>query len=70
MVEKFGSTNKKKKKNQSNLGVRAKLRSVVSDSLRPRGLQPARLLCPWDSAGKNTGVGCNALLQQVFPTQE
>ena len=42
--------------------------SVVSDSLRPRGLQPARLLCPWDS-GKNTGVGCHALLQGTFPTQ-
>ena len=30
----------------------------------------ARLLCPWDSPGKNTGVGCHALLQGVFPTQE
>ena len=28
-----------------------------------------RLLCPWDSAGKNTGVGCHALLQGIFPTQ-
>ena len=28
----------------------------------PRGLQPARLLCPWNSPGKNTGVGCHALL--------
>ena len=37
--------------------------SVVSDSLRPYGLQPARLLCPWDSPGKNTGVGCHFLLQ-------
>ena len=33
--------------------------SVVSDSLRLHGLQPARLLCPWDSPGKNTGVGCH-----------
>ena len=33
------------------------------------GLQPARLLCPWDSPGKNTAVGCHALLQGVFPTQ-
>ena len=32
--------------------------SVMSDSLRPCGLQPARILCPWDSPGKNTGVGC------------
>ena len=33
------------------------------------GLQPTRLLCPWDSPGKNTGVGCHALLQRIFPTQ-
>ena len=33
------------------------------------GLQPARLLCPGDSLGKNTGVGCRALLQGIFPTQ-
>ena len=37
--------------------------SVVSDSLRPYGQQPARLFCPWDSAGKNTGVGCHVLVQ-------
>ena len=41
-----------------------------SDSLRPHGLQPARLLSPWDSPGKNTGVGCQDLLQGIFPTQE
>ena len=29
----------------------------------------ARLLCPWDSPGKNTGVGCHALLQGIFSTQ-
>ena len=34
-------------------------RSVVSDSYRPRGLQTIRLLCPWDSPGKSTGVGCH-----------
>ena len=44
-------------------------RTVVSSSLRPRGLQPPRLLCPWDSPGKNTGVGCHALLQEIFPSQ-
>ena len=43
--------------------------SVVADSLRPYGLQPARLLCPWDSPGNNTGVSCNALLQGIFLTQ-
>ena len=32
-------------------------------------LQSARLLCPWDSPGKNNGVGCHALLQGIFPNQ-
>ena len=36
--------------------------SLMSDSLQPHGLQPTRLLCPWDSPGKNTGVGCHTLL--------
>ena len=34
---------------------------VVSDSLQPRGLQPTRLLCPWDFPGKSTGVGAIAV---------
>ena len=42
--------------------------SVMSDSLWSHGLQPARLLCPWISPGKNTGVGCHFLLQRIFPT--
>ena len=41
-------------------------RSVVSESLQPHGLQPTRLLCPWASPGKNTGVGCHFLLQGIF----
>ena len=41
----------------------------MSDSMQPQGLQPSRLLHPWDSSGKNTGVGCHALLQGIFPTQ-
>ena len=36
--------------------------SVVSDPQRPRGLQPTRLLRPWDFPGKSTGVGCHCLL--------
>ena len=44
-------------------------RSVVSGSLWPCGLQPARLLCPWGSQGKNTGVSCQSLLQGIFLTQ-
>ena len=43
---------------------------VMSDSLGPHGLQLVRLLCPWHSPGKNTGVGCHSLLQGIFPTQE
>ena len=35
----------------------------MSDSVRPHRWQPARLRCPWDSPGKNTGVGCHCLLQ-------
>ena len=41
----------------------------MSSSLGPLGLQPTRLLCPWDSPGKNTGVGCHFLLQGIFLTQ-
>ena len=51
----------------------------MSDSVRPHELQPTRLPRPWDSQGKNTGVGCHFLLQcmkvksesqvaQSFPT--
>ena len=36
---------------------------------RPHGLQPTRLLCPWDCPGKNTGVGHHFLLQGIFPIQ-
>ena len=43
--------------------------SVMSHSLQPHGQEPARLLCPWDSSGYNTGVGCHALLQGIFLTQ-
>ena len=38
-------------------------RSVVSDSSQPHGLQPTRLLHPWEFPGKSTGVGCHCLLQ-------
>ena len=44
--------------------------SVVSDSQWPYGLQPTRLLCPWDFPGKSTGVRCHCLLLKrslVFP---
>ena len=43
--------------------------SVVSNSLQPHGLQPARILCPWKSPGKNSGMGCHSLLHGIFSTQ-
>ena len=43
--------------------------SIVSSFLWPHEPQPTRLLCPWDSPGKNTGVGCYFLLQGIFPIQ-
>ena len=36
--------------------------SVMPNSLRPHGLQPTSLLCPWDFPGKDTGMGCDFLL--------
>ena len=38
--------------------------------MQPHGLQPTKLLCPWDSPGKNTRLGCHGLLQGIFQTQE
>ena len=43
--------------------------SVVSDSLRPHGLQLTKLLCPLNSPGKNTGAGCHFCLHGIFLTQ-
>ena len=37
----------------------------MSDSVQPHRWQPTRLHCPWDSPGKNTGVGCHFLLQCI-----
>ena len=44
-------------------------RSVVSNSSWPHGLQPTRLLRPWDFLGKSTGVGCHCLLPRVLINQ-
>ena len=41
----------------------------LSDSLQPHGLYPGRLLCPWNSPGKNTGIVCHFLVQRIFWTQ-
>ena len=41
----------------------------MSDSLRPHGLCPTRLLCPWNFLGRNIGLGCQSLFQEIFLTQ-
>ena len=43
--------------------------AVMSNSLWLHELQPYRLICPWEFLGKNTGVGCPFLFQEIFPTQ-
>ena len=42
---------------------------VMSDCLQSYKLYTARLLYPWNSPGKNTGVSSHSLLQGIFPTQ-
>ena len=49
--------------------MKSESHSIVSDSLLPHELQPSRLLCPWNSPGKNTGVGSHSFLQGIFTTQ-
>ena len=56
--------------NSKNNGALALLsRSVLSDSLQHRGLQPASLLCSWEFSRQEYWSGCHALLQGIFPTQ-
>ena len=43
--------------------------SVVSNFLQPHGLYPTRLLCPWNSSGKNARVDNHSFLQGIFLTQ-
>ena len=45
--------------------VKSERKLLMSDSSRPHGLQPTRLLHPWDFPGKSTGVGCHCLLQPL-----
>ena len=56
-------------KTRSPLKTESVSRSVMSDSSQPHGLQLARLLCPWDSPGKNSGMDCRSFLQGIFPIQ-
>ena len=39
-------------------------------TLQPQGVKPSRFLCPWNSPGKNTGMGCHSLLRGIFSPQE
>ena len=41
----------------------------MNPTLQPHGLQPTRLLCPWDFPGENAGVGCHFLVRGIFLTQ-
>ena len=60
----FGFFHKMLQKNPNELFNRSNIiASVVSDSVRPHRWQPTRLPRPWDSPGKDTGVGCHFLLQ-------
>ena len=43
--------------------------SVVFNTLQPHGLQLARLLCLWNSPGKNTKMHCHSLLKRIFQNQ-
>ena len=49
--------------------VLCKVTYIMSNSLGSYGLGPTRLLSPWDSLGKDTGVGCHALPQEIFLPQ-
>ena len=59
----------KKKSSHIFLEAESDSRSVMPDSATTHGLQSTWLLCPWNSLGKNTGVGCHSLLQGIFPIQ-
>ena len=57
-------------KGKVNTCMHAKLLQLCLTLCNPMDCSPTRLLCPWDSPVKNTGVGCHFLLQQIFLTQE
>ena len=58
-------------KNLSNQCVHVcSVASVMFNFLQPHGLQPIRLLCPWNFLGQNTGVGCHFFLQGIFLPQQ
>ena len=72
-------SNQRRKKNKGDVdwkgrrksvtACRNQVTSVVYNSLQPHGLSLSRLLSPWDSPGKNNGVGCHSLLWGIVLTQ-
>ena len=73
IIEKKKTNNKKCEQIQLDLNIHkvkeSESCSAVSDSLRPHDCSPPGSSGHGDSPGKNTGVGCHALLQGIFPTQ-
>ena len=63
-VEGINMVSKSTKPNAKNPqgGIVKQEAAIHTDSLQPHGLQPTRLLCPWDSPGKNIGGACHVLL--------
>ena len=62
----LGSTAVNKPSGCNRITVKVKVKSLSCNRLfATRGLQPTMLLRPWDSPGKNTGVGCHFLLQEL-----
>ena len=54
---------------RSHMPCHSESRSVVSDPLWPHGVWSTRFFCPWNSSGKNTGMGCHSRLHRIFPAQ-
>ena len=67
LLRSFTNINSIPGKNQVTSRMRAKLLQSCPSLCNPMDLQPSRLFCPWDSPGKNTGVGCH-FLQGIFQT--
>ena len=59
---------KRESKCTSLTGIICLVTKLCPPLLQPHGLQPTRLLCPWNFPGKNTGVGCHVLLWEIFLT--
>ena len=69
-LKKGGKNNRKRLRHDRNHKISIKVsHSVMFNSLPSHGQGPIRVLCPWDSPAKITGVGCHSLLQEIFLIQ-